>query len=194
MENENENSEVIVDNAENSNEEVAENTEEKAESKETVKPKRTPQEEYEYHKGRADRLGKKLGIKAETVEKPEVNNSSKSSDLDYGQLALLNSMVGLKGKAEIALAKEYISNGRDVLALPEDKFFLQDLQKIRDAKASDDAIPKGKNRSGQTGVTDVDLAVAKYKEDGTLPTDFETRNKVVDAITKEEKGPLFKFK
>lgn len=191
MENENENSEVIVDDAENINEEVGENTE--GEAKEQ-KPKRTPQEEYEYHKGRADRLAKKLGLKAETVVKPEVKNSSKPSDLDYGQLALLNSMVGLKGKDEIALAKEYISNGKDILGLSENKFFLQDLQSLRDARASADAIPKGKNRSGQTGITDVDLAIAKFKEDGTLPTDFETRNKVVDAITKEERGPMFNFK
>lgn len=193
MENEN-NDEVIVDNVEDNNEvEVEENTEgtDKPEAK-PEKPKRTPQEEYEYHNGKALRLAKKLGLKKEA---PQVkSDSSKPGELDYGQLALLNSMVGLKGKDEIALAKEYISNGKDILSLSENKFFLQDLQTIRETKASADAIPKGKNRSGQSGITDADIAFAKYKESGELPSDFATRNKVVDMISAEEKGPMFNFK
>lgn len=180
------NDEVIIDDVEANNEVVEENTkvEEKPEAK-PEKPKRTPQEEYEYHKGRAERLEKKLGLK-----KPEVKqDSSKPSELDMGTIAYLNSLVGLKGKDEIALAREYIANGRDALSLSENKFFMQDLQNLRDAKASADAIPKGNSRSGQTGITDVDLAVAKYKETGELPTDFKLRNKVIDlAITKKEKG------
>lgn len=194
MENE-ENGEVIVDDAEDSNDEVTETIEEPVKQE---KPKRTPQEEYEYHMGRAKRLAKKHGIevKAEKSE-PKSNSStpsSKPNDLDYGQLALLNSYVGLKGKDEIALAREYIANGKDILGLSENKFFIQDLQTLRETKESANAIPKGKNRSGQTAVTDVDLAVAKYKETGELPSDFETRNKVVDALTAEEKGSMFNFK
>ena len=187
----NENDEVIVDNVEETNEEVQENTEETAEVKTEAKPKRTPQEEYDYHKGRTERLAKKLGIK-DKVDPVKNTQTDKPSELDYGQLALLNSMVGLKGKDEIALAKEYIANGKNILDLPENKFFLQDLQTIRDTKKSTDAIPKGKNRSGQTGSTDIDIAVARYKEDGTLPSDFKTRSAVVKAVEAEEKsGGMF---
>lgn len=187
MDEKNEQDEVIVDDVEETNEEVTETTEEKPAKAD--KPKRTPQEEYEYHNGRAQRLAKKLGLETPKVDTVKDTPTEKPTELDYGQLALLNSMVGLKGKDEIALAREYIANGKDILSLSENKFFLQDLQTIRDTKEHDNAIPKGKGRSGQTGVTDLDIAVAKYKETGELPTDFEARNKVIDeAIVKPSKS------
>lgn len=192
----NENSEVIVDNVEETNEEVVENTEEKVEEK-SNKPKRTPQEEYEYHKGRTDRLAKKLGIKDDKVEIEKNTPTAKSSELDYGQLALLRT-EGIKGSGEIALFKEVMSEtGKGVLEVLDSNYFKSRLTDFRETQASTNAIPKGKNRSGQTGVTDIDIAVAKYKEDGTLPSDFKTRLAVVKALEIEEKssgtfeGPAF---
>lgn len=196
MENE-EKDDVIVDTEEDTNnEEVEENTEETVEEKESTKPKRTPEEEYNYHKGRADRLAKKLGINKapeKVVKSSDDNPSSKSDDIDYGQKAFLKT-YGIQGSDELALVKSFQSRtGDDLDTLVSDDIFLGKLQSLRDAKASAAAVPKGKGRSGQSGVTDVDLAVAKFREDGTLPTDFTTRNKVVDAITKEEKGDMFTF-
>ena len=179
----NEQDEVIVDDVEATNEEVQETTEETPKAE---KPKRTPQEEYEYHMGRASRIAKKHGL-----DKPEVKDSSKPNELDNGSIALLHSMVGLKGKDEIALARQYLANGKDILDLPDNKFFNQDLQALREARETANAVPKGKNRSSQAGVTDVDYAVAQYKETGQLPDDFATRNKVIDAITAAEITPLF---
>lgn len=178
---ENEQGEVIVDNTEENNETVEENTEEAPKEK----PKRTPQEEIEYFEGRAARLRKKYGIE------PEEKGSSKPNELDLGAIAYLNSMVGLKGKDEIALAREYIASGKSVLDLAENKFFNQDLTSLREAKETANAVPKGKNRSSQAGINDVDFAIAKYKETGELPDDFTTRNKVIDAITAAEVTPLF---
>lgn len=180
----NDQDQVIVDEEADTNEEV----EVVEEAPKQEKPKRTPQEEYDYHNGRAQRLAKKLGLEA----KPEVKeDSSKPSDLDMGSIAYLAQMTGLKGKAEIALAREYLANGKTVLDLPDNKFFIQDLQSLRDSAETANAVPKGKGRSSQSAVTDIDLAVAKFKEDGTLPKDFDTRNKVVDIVTKLEKGVLF---
>jgi hypothetical protein len=179
MENEENGGEIIVETTEDNNETVEENTEEE-------KPERTPKEKYEYHMGLAKRYAKKAGIE-ETVEK----NSSKPNELDLGAIAYLNSMVGLKGKDEIALAREYIASGKSVLDLAENKFFNQDLTALREAKETANAVPKGKNRSSQAGVNDIDFAVAKYKETGELPEDFATRNKVIDAITASEVSPLF---
>jgi hypothetical protein len=179
---ENDEGEVIVNDTEDTNEQVEGNTEEAPKEE---KPKRTPQEEIEYFEGRAARLRKKHGIDQ------EAKTSSKPNELDLGAIAYLNSMVGLKGKDEIALAREYIANGKTVLDLAENKFFNQDLASLREAKETSNAVIKGKNRSSQTGVTDVDFAVAQYKETGQLPDDFATRNKVIDAITAEEVKPLF---
>lgn len=181
--------EVVVGDVEESNEAVEENTEETTPKAE--KPKRTPQEEYEYHNGRAQRLAKKLGIDKpqpkETTQEP-----SKSNDLDYGEKAYLRSAINLKGADEIQLAKEWKAKyNATAEEMETDEVFLNRLNNLRVARESAQAIPKSKNRSGQTGVTDVDMAIAKYKETGELPGDFNTRNKVIDAITKSESSALF---
>ena len=182
----NEQDEVIVDNVEENNEEVEENTEEKAEVKTEAKPKRTPQEEYDYHTGKAKRLAKKLGINE--VEPVKNTPTVKPSELDYGQLALLRT-EGIKGSSETALFKEIMSEtGNGVLDVLDSNYFKSRLADLRESQASTNAIPKGKNRSGQTGSTDVDIAVARYKEDGTLPSDFKTRSAVVKAVEAEEKS------
>ena len=116
---------------------------------------------------------------------------SKPNELDYGQLALLRT-EGVKGSEELALFKEVMrETGKEVLDVLDSNYFKSRLNDLREAKASADAIPKGKGRPGQISVTDVDLAVARYKETGELPQDFATRNKVIDVITAEEKGDLF---
>lgn len=191
MENET-NDEVIIDDVEANNDEVTENTEVKAEKSE--KPKRTPQEELEYFEGRAARLRKKMGMDQSTSNEVKKAPTEKPNDLDYGQLALLRT-EGIKGSEELALFKEVMSEtGKGVLDVLDSNYFKSRLSDLRDAKAVTDATPKGKNRSSQTGITDIDIAVAKYKDTGELPSDFETRNKVVDIITKQEKGDLFQFK
>lgn len=188
---ENEQDEVIVDNVEESNEEVVENTEETPKAE---KPKRTPQEELEYFEGRASRLRKKLGIEKPAVIESKSTPNGKPNELDYGQLALLRT-EGIKGSEELALFKEVMSEtGKGVLDVLDSNYFKSRLTDLREAKATADAIPKGKGRSGQTGNTDIDMAFAKYKETGELPADFATRNKIVDMITAEEKGPMFNFK
>ena len=76
--------------------------------------------------------------------------------------------------------------GKGVLDVMDSNYFKSRLTDFRETQASIDAIPKGKNRSGQTGITDTDLAVAKYKESGTLPDDFKTRSAVIKQIAAAE--------
>jgi len=179
----NEQDQVIVDEEADTNEEA----EVVEETPKQEKPKRTPQEEYEYHNGRAQRLAKKLGLEA----KPEVKeDSSKPSDLDYGQKAFLKS-YGVSGSDELALVKQFQDRGFNLDSIVSDDVFTAKLNNLRQARETANAVPKGKGRSSQTAVTDIDIAVAKFREDGTLPSDFETRNKVVDIVTKAEKGALF---
>lgn len=183
MANEN-NDEVIVDTEEENNDEVVETTEEKSQE---TKTKRTPQEELEYFEGRAARLRKKLGVEEAKPAKP-VTTETKPNELDYGQLALLRT-EGIKGSGEIALFKEIMSEtGKGVLDVLDSNYFKSRLTDFRDAQETANAIPKGKNRSGQTGVTDVDLAVAKFKESGTLPDDFKTRVAVINKVAESERN------
>ena len=124
-------------------------------------------------------------------EKPKVDagtpqEPSKTNELDYGQLALLRT-EGIKGSAENALFKEVMTEtGKGVLEVLDSNYFKSRLADLREAQVSADAIPKGKNRSGQTGITDTDLAVAKYKESGNLPDDFKTRSAVIKQIAAAE--------
>ena len=182
----NDQDEVIVDDVEEINEEVMEETEEKALKSE--KPKRTPQEEYDYHKGRAERLAKKLGLKAEDKAELVKNTSTdKPNEFTDGQLAILRA-DGIKRRDEIALAQEYVNTGKTLLDVLENRHFLNDLKDLRDIRESSEAVPKGKGRPAQSGVNDVNLAVAKYKENGELPADFKTRNEVIDKLIEEERG------
>lgn len=126
-------------------------------------------------------------------EKPEVETKtpkepSQPNELDYGQLALLRT-EGIKGSGEIALFKEVMKEtGKEVLDVLDSNYFKSRLSDFRQAQESANAVPKGKNRSGQTGVTDVDMAMAKYKETGELPSDFKTRSAVVKALEAEEQS------
>ena len=182
---ENENDEVIVDNVEETNEEVTEETEEKAPKSE--KPKRTPQEEYEYHKGRTERLAKKLGLKDEKVESVKNTSTDKPSDLDYGQKAFLKA-YGISGSEELALIKQFQDRGFGLDSIVEDDVFKAKLTNLREAKESQDAIPKGKGRSAQVASTNVDLAYAKFKESGEWPQDFDTAKKLKDKIVEMDQG------
>jgi hypothetical protein len=178
--------EVIVDNEEANNEEKVEETTE--EPTKVEKPKRTPQEEYDYHNGRAQRIAKKLGLNTEKTQPKEVVSSSKPSELSDGQIAILRT-EGIKSKAELALFKEVMGEtGKGVLDLLDSSYFQSRLTDFRATQESLNAIPKGKNRSGQTGVTDADIAHAKFKETGQLPEDFKTRVDVVNKAVEAERS------
>lgn len=135
--------------------------------------------------------GKWVKPKVEPKAEPKVDikppkEPPQPSELDYGQLALLRT-EGIKGSEEVALFKEIMSDtGKGVLDVLDSNYFKSRLAELRETQESMGAIPKGKRRSGQTGTTDTDIAMAKYKEDGTLPSDFKTRSAVVKALEAEE--------
>ncbi len=170
------------------NEEVLETEEGEKEQPEKEVPKRkfTDEEQLAIHQREAKKLSKKLG---KDVDEPKPQPKEKaSSDLDLGTIAYLNSMVGLKGKDEVALAREYIANGKTALDLPDNKFFKQDLENLREAKASADAVPKTTKRSSTPQGDDLSVAVAKYRTEGKLPEDRALREKVLDAQLHHEKA------
>jgi hypothetical protein len=67
------------------------------------------------------------------------------------------------------------------------------LTTLRDARESQNAMPRGNKRSNQTPLDNVELAYRKFEESGELPGDFKTRAKVIDKIAEKEKGPNFNF-
>ena len=134
---------------------------------------------------------KKQKESSEKVVTPTPEKEDKpSDDLDLGGIAYLNSMMGLKGKDEIALAKEYIANGKSILDLPDNKFFKQDLESLREAKAVADATPKGNKRSATSPQDPFDIAYKKYVDEGVLPENTsdnrELRERIVEKRIKSE--------
>jgi hypothetical protein len=176
--------EVITDDVEDTSEAVEEVAEE---APVVEKPKRTPQEEYEYHMGRAKRAAKKAGLDiSEEKSEPVKSTQPKPNELTDGQIAILRT-EGIKSKAELALFTEIMSEtGKGALDLLDSNYFKSRLADFRETQESVNAIPKGRNRSGQTGTTDTDIAIATYKATGELPADFKTRSMVINAIAAEE--------
>lgn len=118
--------------------------------------------------------------KAETKEEAPAKAPSKPGDLDYGEKAFLKS-YGISGSDELSLVKQFQDRGFELDSIVEDDVFTAKLDNLREARATTAATPKGSKRPGQTGTTDLDMAIAKYKETGELPSDFALRNKVIDA-------------
>lgn len=134
---------------------------------------------FEEEKGRRKRVETKLS-KANPKTKPP----SKSGELDYGQKAFLVAN-GVKGSKETELVKNIMSDtGKTLEDVMESKYFKAELEEIRELKTTEDALPKGSKRTGQSGQDSVEYWLAK----GELPTDRDLRQKVVNARIEKEKN------
>ena len=133
-------------------------------------------------------------------EKPKVEtkpskDSSKPDELDFGQLAFHNTKRGsvkIETPEDVEFLKQTIADtGKSQDDILNSKWFGSELKEKQSAKESTGAVPKSKQRSGQPIVPGLDEAMAKYKDTGELPADFETRNKLIDKITDKEKTSMF---
>jgi hypothetical protein len=174
---ENEQEEVIVDDLVDHNEEDAGVAE--------VKPKRTPQEQLEYHRGRAERLEKKLGLKVDSTDK-----ATTDAKLDYGLLAFHNSKtdtIKIESAEDKEFLRKYITEtGKSQESILESNWFIQELREKQANRASEAAVPKGTGRSGKQGGDEFSVAYAKYRETGLLPEDREIRDRIVEHRYKSE--------
>ncbi len=196
----NENEEVIID-SENTNEEetaeVVETKEEGAEGKKEAKPQETPEAKRSRLQRQLAQHDKKFGFKNEVKEtKTESKAESKSDDLDYSEKAYLKSYLDIKGPDELNLAKSWKQRTGDSLdTMVEDEIFLAKLGKLREAKASADAIPKGKTRGATPAQNDEAYWTAKIESGQAKLADIEDvamRRKVLNSrIEKEKSGSKF---
>jgi len=126
---------------------------------------------------------------AEKKAEAKSENKSESRDLDSGDKALLVA-YGVKGSDEIALAKAFMQRtGEDIDTLIGDDIFQAKLGALREAKASQKAIPSGTKRSVTSPKDSVDYHLEKY-ENGSMQLSempFSMRAKVLDAKMKKIK-------
>lgn len=167
-------------------------TQEKA--PEAEKPKETPEARVARLRRQLEREEKKLGL---SDEKPahSQEKETRSGDLDYGEKAFLRS-YDIKGSDELALVKDWQKRTGDSLdTVVEDDIFQAKLSKLREARATVEAVPKGTRRTNAPATDDVSFWNAKI-DAGTASlhdiTDVNTRRKVLNArIDKEKVGSRF---
>jgi len=109
----------------------------------------------------AERNAKKSEPEHESVSSSK--EQKESSDLDYGQKALLRSM-GIKGADEIQLAKDFMKRtGMDIDALESDDIFQARLEKLRTNKSNEAAADaaRGGGQGSSGGRTSVEYWLAK---------------------------------
>jgi len=189
----NENEEV-VEGAEETTEDTEETTEETTEEKdkkESPPEKDKKPETPEARKSRLDRMTEQHKKKypelyKETTTKKDT--TTKSDDLDYGQLAFLTAK-GIESDEEIDFVKEQLQeSGKPLKDLFGNKYFQAGLKEFREANATTNATPRDSKRPGQSASDTVEYWIAK----GELPKDKELARKVVNArMAKEKKTDVF---
>jgi hypothetical protein len=133
---------------------------------------------------------------SDSEEKEVPKNNKKPEDLDYGQKAFLRSW-DIKGADEVALVKDWVRRtGEELDSIVEDDIFQSRLAKLREARASTEAVPKGKGRTQQTATVD-DVSYWQAKIAAGQATmhdvpDVALRRKVLNArIEQEQRGNRF---
>lgn len=175
---------------ENESQPVEETTEETEQESETTsqeqpkaeKPKETPEAKKARLTRQLAKVRKELG---ESDDEP-APSKTKSGELDLGGIAYLASMMGVKGKDEIALAREYIANGKSILDLPDNKYFKQDLDALREAKTSETAVPSASKRGTASSRDSVDYWLTKPFSE--VPKEF--RIAVIEAREGKKNSPF----
>lgn len=128
--------------------------------------------------GRLKRAEKKLSRNDSDSPK----SPSKTGDFDYGQKAFLVAN-GVKSSDEMTLVKEIMKDtGKSLDQVLESKYFSKELEELREARKTSQAIPSSSKRSTNSSRDSVEYWVAK----GELPTDRELRSKVVKAKWKAD--------
>lgn len=181
MENKNEDEEIIIDDLPKYPEE---GQEDKTDWKEIARKK----------DGMLRRAQTKLD-KLKTAKATEQPKSDKGTDKGEGELDRMDRIVlraeKITNEDEVALVQSFMKDtGRSLEQILENKVFQAELKEMRELAATDQATPKGSNRSGTSTRDTTDYWLAK----GELPpaSQPELRCQVVNAkISKERSGSQF---
>jgi hypothetical protein len=129
--------------------------------------------------GRLQRVETKLG-KFKTQQP-----TAKKEGFDYAEKAYLKAS-GINSEEFFLVEEVAKATGKSLDEVLESKYFQAELKERRETKATQNAIPTGTKRSGQSARDEVDYWIAK----GELPPadQHELRQKVVNAKIKTEKA------
>ena len=139
---------------------------------------------YEQQKSRAELAEKKAKEKlAKKSVKGESETPKKKEGFDYGELAYLEAKNISEDCHEFLFGETQKTN-KELKEILGYEYIKEELKKITDEKASEDAIPEGGKRGGKTTKGDVNYWLAK----GELPpaNQTELRREYVNAKQKQE--------
>lgn len=125
-------------------------------------------------------------IKKEIKTEPQAKTET-PGEFDYGQKAFL-AANGVKGADELAKVKDFQSaTGKSLEEIMESKYFLSELQELRDDKAAKAAMPEGSR--GARGGSAKD-SIEYYLSKGEMPPADrpELRRQYVNERYKKEKS------
>jgi hypothetical protein len=147
------------------------------------KPERSLEDKLTYHQKQAEKLKKKLGV---AEEKPESKSTGK---LDETQLDYLD-LKGISEEEDIKVIETVMKNtGKSLRDTLKDDYVVSTLNDNQSTRNVRNAIPGSSKRAGIES-NSVDYYLNKFKSTGQLPQDFETRSKVVDALTAESNNKV----
>lgn len=177
--NENETQDVVTEDVV---EEIPEETTDNTKTTDTVteEPKvEKPKESLEQRQARLSRelkqVNKKLGV---NEEEPK----AKTGRLDDTALDYLD-LKGVSEAEDIKVIQNIVDKtGLTVREALKDEYVVAKLAANKASREVKDATPSATKRSGGNSPDEVSRAVAKFEKDGTMPDNFELRNKVVDAL------------
>lgn len=155
-------------------------TDKPAEEPKAEKPTETLEQKAARLKRELKQTEKKLGITEDAPKAEKKTDGLDDTVLDY---------LDLKGVSEAedievieSIMKKTGMSARDAI---KDEYVIAKLASNKATREVKDATPSSTKRAGATADT-VAQAVARFEKDGTMPDNFELRNKVVDALVAKD--------
>lgn len=150
--------------------------------KEAPKPKLSLEQRKAMLEGQLKRINKDLGVQ-------EAEPAKSTGKLDETQLDYLD-LKGISEPEDIKVIETVMKNtGKSLRDTLKDGYVISTIDENRRDRSVRGAIPGSSKRAGIES-NSVEFYVNRFKSTGQLPTDFETRSKVVDAITAEDSSKV----
>ena len=122
---------------------------------------------------------KKMGVEE------KLESKSKTGELGYAELAYLSAKK-IDDDDEIELVQDYLKNtGKSLKDVLVSKHFQAELKEMRESKSSDEAVPKGTRRSGNTSRNTVEYWLSR---DENPPDTAENRQLRIDVVNARMKA------
>lgn len=146
-----------------------------------------PPETPDAKRARLTRELDQLNKKHPASKEPKEGDEGKKGELDYAQMAYLNS-EGIKEDDEQALAKTIMDEtGKSLKDVVKGNYFKTELKGLREDRAAADALP-GSKRGGTVAPNSVEAWLAKGGLPPNTAENQQLRKDIVNARTKNAKS------